>query len=192
MQVREGQRLGALTVLIASLVVYVGVFIHDRHPLPVSPLPWGDQAPGGISVVVTGNRGADGIYFLPEATALTQLNKIIGYEVRGENSVFAEAWRSAGSVFSVSAAGGMLKITDMPSVTRFALGLPIDLNRATEEELSLVPGIGESLAGQIVHLRQLRGEFRGLEELTAVPGIKGKKLRNIEKYLSVGPIPRSN
>ena len=189
MQVREGQRLGALTVLIASLVVYVGVFVHDRHPLPVSPLPWGDQGPGMIAVEVTGKRGAEGIYFFPEATALTQLNKITGYEVSEENSGFAEAWRSAGSALSVSAAGGMLKITDMPSVTRLALGLPIDLNRATEEELSLVPGIGESLADQIVQLRQLRGKFGGLEELTAVPGIKEKKLRNLEKYLSVGPIP---
>ena len=79
MQVREGQRLGALTILIASLVLYVGIFIHDRHPLPVSPLPWGDQGPGMIAVEVTGKRGADGIYFLPEATAFTQLNKIIGY-----------------------------------------------------------------------------------------------------------------
>lgn len=189
MQVREGQRLGALTVLIALLVVYVGVFIHDRHPLPALPLPWGDQGPGMIAVEIADKRGADGIYFLPEATALTQLNKITGYEVRRENSDFAEAWRSAGSALSVSAAGGMLKITDMSSVTRLALGLPIDLNRATEEELSLVPGIGETLADQIVQLRQLRGKFGGLEELTAVPGIKEKKLRTLGKYLSVGPIP---
>ena len=188
MCVREGQRLGALTVLIASSLLYAGVFIHARHPLPVSPLPWGDQGPGMIAVEVTGNRGADGIYFLPEATALTQLDKITGYELRGENPSFAEAWRSAGSAFSVTAAGGMLKITDMPSVTRLALGLPIDLNRATGEELSLVPGIGVSLADQIVQLRQLRGEFEGLEELTMVPGIKGKKLQNLEKYLSVGRV----
>jgi len=189
MQVSQGQRLGALTVLIASLIVYAGVFVHDRYPLPVLSLPWGDQGPGMIAVEVSGKRGVDGIYFFPEVTAFKQLHEITGYKVQGENSDFAEAWRSAGSALSVSAAGGMLKITDMPSVTRLALGLPIDLNRATEEELSLVPGIGESLADQIVQLRQLRGEFGGVEELTAVPGIKERKLRNIEKYLSVGPVP---
>jgi competence protein ComEA len=189
MQVREAQRLGALTVLIASLVVYAGVFVHDRHPLPVSPLLWGDQGPGMIAVQVTGKRDAEGIYFFPTATTLIQLNKIAGCGVSEESSGFAESWRSTGSALSVSAAGGVLKITDMPSVTRLALGLPIDLNRATQEELTLVPGIGESLADQIVQLRQLRGKFGGLNELTAVPGIKGKKLRNLEKYLSVGPIP---
>ncbi len=187
MHVREGQRLGALAILIASLVVYGGIFIHDRHPLPVLPLPWGDQGPGMIAVEVTGNRGAEGIYFLPEETAFTQLNKIIGTEVRGENSDFTEAWRSAGSALSVSAAEGMLKISDMPAVKRLALGFPIDINRVTEEELSLVPGIGESLADQIVHLRQLKGQFRELSELTAVPGIKERKLRSLEKYLSLGP-----
>lgn len=189
MHVREGQRLGALTFLIASLFVYVGAFIHDRYPFPLLPLPWGDQGPGIIAVEVTGKRGADGIYFFPKATAVTQLYKITGYEAKGENSGFAEAWRSAGSALSVSAAGGMLKITDMPSVTKLAMGLPIDLNRATEEELSLVPGIGEKLADQIVQLRQLRGKFGGLAELTAVPGIKERKLRILEKYLSVEPIP---
>ena len=189
MQVGEGQRLGALTALIASLFVYVGIFVHDRYPFPAMPLPWGDQGPGTIAVEVTGKQGADGIYFFPKATAIAQLNKITGNEVKGENSGFTEAWRSAGSALSVSAAEGMLKITDMPSVTRLALGLPIDLNSATEEELTLIPGIGESLAGQIVQLRQLRGKFAGLAELTAVPGIKEKKLRVLEKYLSVGPLP---
>lgn len=189
MQVCEGQRLGALTVLIASLVVYVGVFVHDRHPLPVSPLPWGDQGPGMITIEVTGKQDADGIYFFPEATAALQLHKITGYEMGEESLGFAEAWRSAGSAFSVSAAGGMLKITDMPSITRLALKLPIDLNRATKEELSLVPGIGEKLADQILQVRQLKGKFDRLADLTAVPGIKGKKLESLEKYLSVGPLP---
>jgi competence ComEA-like helix-hairpin-helix protein len=189
MQVREGQRLGALTVLIASLVIYVGVFFHDRHPLPMSPLPWGDQGPAMIAVEVTGKRDADGIYFFPEATAALQLRKITGYEVKGEDSGFADALHSAGSAISVSAAGGVLKITDMPSVTRLALGLPIDLNRATKEELSLLPGIGEKLADQILQVRQLKGKFDRLADLTTVPGIKGKKLESLEKYLSVGPVP---
>jgi competence ComEA-like helix-hairpin-helix protein len=189
MQVREGQRLGALVVLIVSLVFYMGIFIYDRHPLPESPLPWGDQRPGMITVEVTGNRGAEGIYFFPEATAFTQLKKITGYEIESGSSGFADALRSAGSAFSVSVVGGVLKITDMPSVVRLALGLPINLNRATKEELSLVPGIGMKLADQIVQMRQLIGKFEKLADLTAVPGIKERKLRNIEQYLSIEPLP---
>jgi hypothetical protein len=42
MQVSDGQRLGALIVLIASLFVYLGTLIHERHPFPLSVLSWGD------------------------------------------------------------------------------------------------------------------------------------------------------
>ncbi|MDP1991420.1 MAG: helix-hairpin-helix domain-containing protein [Syntrophales bacterium] len=189
MQVREAQRLGALTVLIASLFVYLGTLIHERHPFPVSALLWGDQRPDMITVELSGKPGADGIYFFPEATAFTELQRMTGHEVTGENPGFAQTLHSAGPALSVSVAGGMLKISDMPSVTRLALGLPVDINRATEEEFTLVPGIGESLAYQIVQLRNLRGEFERLEDLKAVPGIKEKKLQNLEKYLSVGRIP---
>jgi competence ComEA-like helix-hairpin-helix protein len=187
MQVSDGQRLGALIVLIASLFVYLGTLIHERHPFPLSVLSWGDQGPGMIAVELTGKRGADGIYFFPEGTAFTELQRITGHEVTGENPGFARAQRSADPALSVSVAGGMLKISDMPSVTRLALGLPVDINRATEEEFTLVPGIGESLAYQIVQLRNRRGAFEGLEDLTAVPGIKGKKLQSLEKYLFVEP-----
>ena len=189
MQVSEGQRLGALIVLIASLFIYFGALLHERHPFPISPLSWGNQGPGMIAVELSGKPGADGIYFLPEATALTELQRITGHEVTGENPGFALAQRSADPALSVSLAGGMLKISDMSSVTRLALGLPVDINRATEEEFTLVPGIGESLAYQIVQLRNLRGAFERLEDLTDVPGIKGKKLQSLEKYLFVGPAP---
>jgi len=77
----------------------------------------------------------------------------------------------------------------MPSTTRLALGLPIDLNRATREELCLVPGIGETLADLIVQKRQERGRFESLSGLTAVRGIKDKKLQSLEKYLFVTPVP---
>jgi hypothetical protein len=190
MKVHEGQRLGALTVLIASLSVYGWILLHDHHPLPESPLPWGDQGSGRIAVEVTGNRGADGIYFFPEATAFTHLSKITGNnEVMPVHAGLADTRFSSGSAISVSTEGGVLKIVDMSAVKRLALGLPIDLNRATEEELSLVPGIGERMAAQIVRLRQLRGEFGELADLTAVPGIKERKLRDLEKYLAVGPMP---
>jgi competence protein ComEA len=189
MQMSNGQRLGAVIVLIASLFVYLGTLLHEHHPFPVSALSWGDQGLGMIAVELTGKRGVEGIYFFPEATAFTELQRITGHEVQGENSGFAQMWHSAGPALSVSLAEGMLKISDMPSVTRLALGLPVDINRATEEEFTLVPGIGESLAYRIVQLRNLKGEFERLEDLKAVPGIKEKKLQNLEKYLFVGPAP---
>ncbi len=186
MTVREGQRIGALTLLIASLAVYGGFMFHDRHLLPDPPLPWGDQRPGRIVVEVTGKRGADGIYFLPETAAVAELAKITGSDVPTAEDGSAKALFLSGSALSVSVEGGVLKIADMSAVKRLALGLPIDLNRASEEELLLLPGIGAKMAAQIVQLRRSRGKFEELEELKAIPGIKEKKLRQLEKYLTVG------
>ena len=48
---------------------------------------------------------------------------------------------------------------------------PLDLNRATAEELAALPGIGAELAGRIVACREERGGFGSVEELMEVPGI---------------------
>jgi hypothetical protein len=188
MKVREGQRVGELAVLIASLAVYGGMLLHDRHPLPDSPPPWGDQGSERIAIEITDNRGADGIYFLPKTTAVAELSKITGNDML-KHPGLADIHSSYGSAISVSTEGGVLKITDMSSVKRLALGLPIDLNRASEEDLLLVPGIGERMAAQIVQLRHSRGSFERLSDLIVVPGIKERKLRDFEKYLTVGPVP---
>ncbi len=47
----------------------------------------------------------------------------------------------------------------------------VDLNTATEEELMLLPGIGETLAGRIVEYRQEHGPFSSVDDLLAIPGI---------------------
>lgn len=188
MKVREGQKVGELTALIASLAVYGGMLLHDRHPLPDSPLLWGDQEAERIAVEITDNGSADGIYFLPKTTAIAELSKITGNDMLTHPGL-ADTRFSSGSAISLSAEGGVLKITELSSVKRLALGLPIDLNRASEEDLLLVPGIGERMAAQIVQLRQSRGKFERLSDLTVVRGIKDRKLRELEKYLTIGPAP---
>jgi competence ComEA-like helix-hairpin-helix protein len=185
MTVREGQRIGELTVLIVSLAVYGGLLLHDRHPLPDSLPIWGDQRSGRIAVEVRSNRGVVGIYFLPETKAVAELSKITGNVLLNADGGLDKAQFSSASAISVSAEGGVLKITDMPAVKKLALGLPINLNLASEEELVLVPAIGEKLAAKIVQLRELRGKFEGLADLKAISGIKEKKLRRLEKYLTV-------
>ena len=64
----------------------------------------------------------------------------------------------------------------MSADKRLALGIPIDLNRSSLEDLVLVPGIGEKTAAKIVEERGLNGTFGNLEELMRVKGIKEKRL----------------
>ena len=58
-------------------------------------------------------------------------------------------------------------------------GGPVSLNSATVEQLDTLPGIGPSLAQQIVDYRQSQGLFKSVEQLIEVPGIGPAKLEQI-------------
>lgn len=63
----------------------------------------------------------------------------------------------------------------------------IDLNRAGEAELTLLPGIGEVRARRIVAYRREHGPFGRLEEVLAVKGIPESVLQGIRPYVTTGP-----
>lgn len=64
---------------------------------------------------------------------------------------------------------------------------PLDLNRATVEELMELPGIGPVLAERIVAFREEHGPFSAVEDLLQVPGIGESTLEVIRPYITVQP-----
>ena len=66
---------------------------------------------------------------------------------------------------------------------------PVDLNTATVDELTTLPGIGETLARRIVSYREENGPFESLGQLLDVEGIGEKKLEDILDYISIGGQP---
>jgi len=63
----------------------------------------------------------------------------------------------------------------------------IDLNRATEQDLDTLPGIGPQLAERIMEYRRSVGAFHSSEELRAVKGIGKKKFERIRSLVTVTP-----
>ena len=63
--------------------------------------------------------------------------------------------------------------------------LKIDLNRAPWPELTLLPGISETMARRVVEHRQRHGRFHTLEEIQQVKGIGPRTFARIEPYLYV-------
>ena len=62
---------------------------------------------------------------------------------------------------------------------------PLDLNTATAEELTALPGIGEELARRIVEYRTENGPFEKIEEIMEVSGIGEAKLAGLEGRVTV-------
>jgi competence protein ComEA len=59
----------------------------------------------------------------------------------------------------------------------------ININESSAEELTIVPGIGEVLAGRIVEYKENHGSFYSVNDLLNVPGIGEKKLEKIKEYV---------
>lgn len=63
--------------------------------------------------------------------------------------------------------------------TALALGLKLDLNVASEEELALLPGVGRDLARRLVTAREEQGRFTSWDDVDAIPGVGAAKLQTL-------------
>lgn len=70
----------------------------------------------------------------------------------------------------------------MPVRQRLILGIPLELNRVTVDDLDLVPGIGPVMAEAIVRWRQNNGGNMAVTDLLKVEGIGEKKYSALKRY----------
>ncbi len=91
---------------------------------------------------------------------------------------------ASGSKVTVSQ-GGRYQLGRMSGGQLLTLGLTIDLNQASQEDLEALPGIGPALAARVLEHRRQHGPFKRLEDLEQVSGIGPKKLAQITPFLVV-------
>jgi competence protein ComEA len=78
-----------------------------------------------------------------------------------------------------------IKLGRMEARKLLVFSIPLDLNRVSAEDLCLIPGIGESLAREIVTYRERRKGFRSVEELKNVKGIGQKKYKDLKETFTI-------
>ena len=81
-----------------------------------------------------------------------------------------------------------IKLGRMEANKLLVFSVPLDLNRVSVEELRLIPGIGESLAKEIVTYRKRQRGFRSVEELKNVKGIGEEKWKTFKTFFMVKPL----
>ncbi len=62
----------------------------------------------------------------------------------------------------------------------------VNINTASADQLTTLPGIGPKLAARIVEHRQKSGTFKSTQELMNVQGIGEKNFQSLQSYLTVG------
>ena len=94
---------------------------------------------------------------------------------RVDSARIAGARRRAGRRRSVSASR---------SAARDSVSRPVDLDRATAQEIEELPGIGKVVAARIVADRDSLGAFRSLDGLQRVKGIGPKLAKRLEPHVT--------
>lgn len=61
----------------------------------------------------------------------------------------------------------------------------LDINTATQQQLQMLPGVGEVLAQRIIDYRKENGDFQTIEELMNVSGIGETKFSAIKPRIKV-------
>ena len=68
----------------------------------------------------------------------------------------------------------------------------VNINTASVEQLTTLPGVGPKLAARIVEYRQKSGTFRSPQELMNVKGVGEKNFAKIESWLTVGETAKAS
>jgi competence ComEA-like helix-hairpin-helix protein len=183
MTISEGQIKGLTAICLTLAVIPFFIFFYNSFSNYKAPVFTG-QSDNSLAIEIVENGQPKGIYFVAPETSLWQLLKVAGIGPLPVSNFRLET----GMKIMINSTPGRndIVIAKIAAAERLALGMPLDVNQITEDELLLITGIGQVTAEKILDLRINLGRFRNIEQLMEIKGIKEKKLAAIRKYLYVG------
>ena len=180
--------LGQQRILLVLASLLLGALYLKFYYFPPAPL---EKIAKEIVVEVLGEVRKPGVYMFQHSPTLTEaIEKADGLK---EPALFDQASSSeplkTGALVNVRKESRQeirIKIETMEAHKLIVFSIPLDLNRVSAEDLCLIPGVGESLAKEIVTYREKRKGFLSIEELKKIKGIGDKKYQSLKNFLIVG------
>lgn len=186
-----GQQLDGLAAMVALAVLfYVIKVILPWGGYSTTPTePFSYRGKGTLAIALNLDEQEQGVYFMPPEATISDLLLAIGTTIPREfdRGMVSRRLLTGDKVYLTSVLPSYPVLGKMRAAQSLALDLPVDINKASLEELILVPGVGEKTAAQIIALREAKGSIRSLEELTELSGIKNKKLDKLKNYFFALP-----
>jgi len=179
---------GLLSGLLAGGVLWLLLSPPRGTPVTLFPPP----SPVPLPIHVIGAVHQPGVVELPPGALVEQAIEAAGGPADGANldAVNLAARLEDGDQVRVPLAA-LVAPTSGASTTPAAAstlvpsGSPVNLNTATASELDRLPGIGPSLAKEIITYREAHGAFARVDDLLLVPGIGPAKLASLRDLVSV-------
>ncbi len=175
-----------ILLVLALLILGILYFKFYYHPLP-SP---SEETVKEIVVEVSGEVRNPGVYLFQNPPTLKEAIDRAGglKEPARFDTASSSEILGTGSLLAVEKEKSpeiKIKLGRMAANKLLVFSIALDLNRVSMEDLCLIPGIGESLAQEIVAYRQRRRGFRSVEELKNVKGIGEKKYKSIKNFFAL-------
>ncbi|GKT09840.1 helix-hairpin-helix domain-containing protein [Desulforhabdus sp. TSK] len=181
----------ALVAAVCLAILFVRWSKTSRAPAPPSPMP--------VIVEILGDVQKPGVHFLEPTDLPTALTVRHAVEAAGGLTRNPSAGMPPGFDKQAVQSGQRIRVTHrdpvglpeielelMDAAARLTLGLKLNPNEASVEELCLIPQMKPEIASQIV-ARRAKKPWRELQDLQEITGVGPRTLEKWKEYLEVVP-----
>lgn len=139
---------------------------------------------GKVVTELRGDEDREGVYTLPAGATVGDLLRAAGLETPAGAAERDRRLNNGDRVTVLPAGKGAPAVTldEIPAAQKMVLGIPVDLNSASLEDLERLPGIGRKTAEAIVRYRETEGPLKSLEDLKKTGLAGDRKIDEIRRY----------
>lgn len=166
-----------LGILVAvSLLVFFTFLVIDRNRVP--EITFLSSPNAEIAVDIQGAIATPGVVYLPPGSRMIDvISAAGGLTVNADTSLINQSARVSD--------GQMIVLPTVPAAGDDTHSNLLNINTATADELTELPGVGDVLATRIVEYRDTHGPFQSIDDLGQVEGISTTLIESLRPLVSV-------